>query len=420
MVDMLRADLELATSKRDEPPPRRRLRCCGLPRLAQCCGALALVLALVAGLFIGWRLNPDHGVVPTLLCPNVMEGHKLCHDLLGLPGPFLPHGSFIQQQCEKMCVDANTNAGKVCSVIKQKPGLIPCTSVIDGPRTAVALMKQLKLTLYKAPYLNNPFRTGMTSLRAELLRTLVTIPAVSEFIYNNKKSASVLVAELLEVVDEVVDENPQAPGRITNLVHGGALKLTPTPDVWAEYVEKNYFAGQGISLRRNDPEYPLLDRLANYFQNSWMSMLLFNTNGEHGVYRFSCDYGRLLALGEAAPPLMLHLVTPDPTNETTMGETLLRGGSAKGELVFEMVDGKLQPSNRQSKLDASQLAALLQCAHNGAQIYHVGLHVASEAMAYASQDLAIGREDLSEDPVFRMLNPGGDPPRTSTWWPTPS
>ncbi|EOD22989.1 hypothetical protein EMIHUDRAFT_432118 [Emiliania huxleyi CCMP1516] len=471
MVDMLRADLELATSKRDEPsPPRRRLRRCGLPRLAQCCGALALVLALVAGLFVGWRLNPDHGVVPTLLCPNVMEGHKLCHDLLGLPGPFLPHGSFIQQQCEKMCVDADTNAGKVCSVIKQKPGLIPCTSVIDGPRTAEALAKQLKmeykikpgqtcsealkstftdvvaedldgaarlffeylhktrldalllkfledpenlgqLTLLKAPYLNNPFGTGMTSFKAELVRTLATIPAVSEVIYNNKRSASVLVAELLEIVDPALGAqgDPQAPVPASDsVVHGGAFKLTPTPDIWAEYVEKNYFAGQGISLRRNDPEYPLHDRLANYFQNSWMSMLLFNINGEDGVYRFSCDYGRLSALGEAAPPLMLHLVTPDPTNETTMGKTLLRGGSAKGELVFEMVDGKLQPSDRQSKLDASQLAALLQCAHNGAQIYHVGLHVASEAMAYASQDLALGREDLSEDPVFRMLNPGGD------------
>ena len=516
MVDMLRADLEASSSpvmrassdaKGNEPNARSvaatRPSLCRFPRLAPCCGLLVVIGALLVGLFVGWRLRPKDGIVSDLLCPNVFDGPPLCHELLDLPG-FLAPGSLFHEQCQEKCNEKDSNVSKVCRVVKAKPGLIPCTTVLDVKETAKALARQIgmeyrkgqslreviesvvtedlngaarsffwylretrldalflnylenpdgpgQLTPTLAPYLLSPFGTGAASLLSELGRSILSIPAIAHILYNSHPSASIATAELLNLLGRTGIRVPSLVpgalglglasaqphslglgwlassllGRDTQLVAPDALgklidpqvyagqnqslavKLTPTPDDWSEYVEKWYNAGQGISLRRNDPNYPLLERLANYFQNSWMSMLLFNINGD-GVYRFSCDYDRLSKLGEAAPALMKHLVTPDPTTN----ETLLRGGSAYGELIFEMVDhdGRrvLKPSANQTLLQPRQLSALLQCAHNGAQIYHVGLHVASQSMAYASKDLATGHQDLSQDPVFRMLNPGRD------------
>ena len=155
MVDMLRADLEANSSptmrassdaKGDEPNARSvaaaRPSLCRFPRLAQCCGLLVVIVALLVGLFVGWRLRPKDGIVSDLLCPNVFDGPPLCHELLDLPG-FLVPGSMFHEKCQEKCNEKDSNVGKVCRVVKAKPGLIPCTTVLDVKETAKALARQI-------------------------------------------------------------------------------------------------------------------------------------------------------------------------------------------------------------------------------------------------------------------------------------
>jgi len=48
-----------------------------------------------------------------------------------------------------------------------------------------------------------------------------------------------------------------------------AEKITPTANDFATYVENFYYGGEGLNLLRNHPTYPMTERMANYFQNSW-------------------------------------------------------------------------------------------------------------------------------------------------------
>mmetsp|Transcript_37120 Transcript_37120/g.120713 ORF Transcript_37120/g.120713 Transcript_37120/m.120713 type:complete len:735 (+) Transcript_37120:354-2558(+) len=226
-----------------------------------------------------------------------------------------------------------------------------------------------------------------------------------------------------------------------------AVKITPTVGDFTEYVEGFYNGGEGIDLRREDPSYPITERLANHFQNSWMSQLL-SYDDVSEEYSLVCHYDTLLQLAASdplqsrAPPILVHGLTPCGTTgngsvgtcEATNGApasaprnalnshtgTLMHGGSREGRLVFHLVDGVLKPKPC-SNATTAELAGvpcvsetsrpdlipgLVHCAHEGAQFYHTTLHIASAAMSYSAQNIA--RDEGPDSAVFRLLTPGGD------------
>lgn len=190
-----------------------------------------------------------------------------------------------------------------------------------------------------------------------------------------------------------------------------AVKITPTVGDFTEYVEGFYNGGEGIDLRQEDPSYPITERLANHFQNSWMSQLL-SYDDVSEEYSLVCHYDTLLQLAASdplqsrAPPILVHGLTPCGTTgngsvgtcEATNGApasaprnalnshmgTLMHGGSREGRLVFHLVDGVLKPKPC-SNATTAELAGvpcvsktsrpdlipgLVHCAHEGAQFYH--------------------------------------------------
>lgn len=460
-LDPEKATVEPRGIQRKPSPFRRccvRVHCC----VAVLVGLIAVTLGILLGVYV---LGRDK--VESFICP-AKAGPPICH-------AFLLKDSDLFKACLSAC-DSDDEAGQLCRLVDRTPGRLPCTHSVglspdtlmrklggvdlrDAAHTPSLLsgsarkffdmledrgLINLLMTLLEdpqqlgnlwwitAPYLLTPSIGGQRapdSIFAAVVRWVIKRPIVQKTLFSTKPVTEGAIAELLNLVNGIgkdvdlisrfssyTDPDVFSPFGDVSL----ALKLTPTPDDFAAYVEKWYYGGAGIDLRRNDPAFPILSRLANYFQNSWMSHLLVYDQTEE-IYYFSCNYTHLSELNEQgkAPPILLHIITPDE-KEPDESSTYLRGGSRSGRLEFKMVNGTLTPLGREAQykkgtLRPEWLQPLVHCAHNGAQTYHAALHVVSESMAYASQDLAVGRHDMSQDPVFRLLNPGGNQTSAINW-----
>lgn len=152
---------------------------------------------------------------------------------------------------------------------------------------------------------------------------------------------------------------------------------------------------------------PALERLAAFFQDTWLSKLLTYEKGE---YFFSCEQSAVLRHNH---PELWELLQPHKGAEYSV--PLLEGANGfandVGDSLRFQIDeqsGKLVPCDNVNLIPQQRLK-LSYCMIEVAEFYHVALHIAAETMQFASQDFA--PDGITPDPVWRLFNPGPDCPK---------